>query len=430
MKIAVVGVGYVGLVASACFAKLRHEVIGVDSDESKIKKLSRNIMPIYEPGLEELVKDGKKHGRLRFTADLSEAVKRSDVIFICVNTPPKRNGGADLSSIERVCAAVAGAMTSYKLIVGKSTVPVKTGEWVRKTIKKFCKPGIEFDVASNPEFLREGTAIQDFLKPDRIVIGVDSEKAKKILLELYKDLEVPKVITDVNTSEMIKHAANSFLAMKISYINALANICEKAGADVNRIAEGMGYDKRIMRSFLNAGPGYGGFCFPKDVLAFIHIAGELGYDFHLLKSVDKINREQKRHVFDIVKKQLKGLKGKKLGVLGIAFKPNTDDIRFSPAVEIIEMFKKAGASVSAFDPEAMENAKETLKGVKLCRDKYSVCKGADALVILTDWEEFKAIDLKRVEKLLKHPVIIDARNLFDPEKMKARGFIYKSIGRS
>ena len=277
--------------------------------------------------------------------------------------------------------------------------------------------------------MREGTAIHDFLNPDRIVIGVDSEKAKNILLELYKDVEAPKVITDINTSEMIKHASNSFLAMKISFINALANICEKAGADVSKIAEGMGYDKRIMRAFLNAGPGYGGFCFPKDVMAFIHIAGELGYDFHLLKSVDKVNKEQKRHVFDIIKNQLGTLKGKNLGVLGIAFKPNTDDIRFSPSVEIIEMLKKAGAKITAFDPEAMGNAKKSLKGVKLCKDKYSVCKDADALVILTEWEEFRTIDLYKVKKLLKAPVIIDARNLFDPTKMKQLGFTYRSIGR-
>ena len=285
MNIAVIGTGYVGLVTSACFSKLGHTVVGADNDPSKIEKLKKLQMPIYEPGLEELIKENVKHGRISFTSNVSEAINKSTIIFICVGTPPLPDGGADLSAVEKVARLVAEEMTDYKLVIDKSTVPVHTGEWVKKTIETYNKHKVEFDVASNPEFLREGTAIHDFMNPDRIVIGADSEKAKSLLMELYKDIDAIKVVTDINTSELIKHASNSFLAMKISFVNALSRICEKANADVTKIAEGMGYDKRIGRAFLNAGPGFGGFCFPKDVSAFIHIADKLGYDFHLLKSL-------------------------------------------------------------------------------------------------------------------------------------------------
>ncbi len=429
MKIAVLGVGYVGLVTSACFAKLGHTVIGADNDEAKIKKLCSGHIPIYEPGLEEVVKEGEKHGRLSFTSNAKEAIKKSDVIFICVGTPPLPDGSADLSAVEKVARWTAEVMTSYKLIIEKSTVPVRTGEWVKRTISKNNKKRVGFDVASNPEFLREGTAIHDFLNPDRIVIGVDSIKAEKIMLELYKDIDAPKLVTNINTAELIKHASNSFLSMKISFINAISRICEKAGADVSKIAEGMGYDKRIARAFLNAGPGFGGFCFPKDVSAFIHIAEQLGYDFHLLKSVENVNEEQKVFVVEKVRTALGHLKGKNIGVLGLAFKPNTDDTRFSPAVDIVKMLLKQGARIKAYDPEGMENAKKSLKGLKTGSDEYDTAKLADALLILTEWEEFKNLDLSRIRKLLKKPIIVDARNLYEPVKMKKAGFKYYSIGR-
>ena len=429
MNIAVIGTGYVGLVTSACFAKLGHTVVGADNDPSKIEKLKKLQMPIYEPGLEELIKENVKHGRISFTSNVSEAVKKSSIIFICVGTPPLSDGGADLSAVEKVARLIAEEMTDYKLIIDKSTVPVHTGEWVKKTILTYNKHKVDFDVASNPEFLREGTAIYDFMNPDRIVIGIDSEKAKSILLELYKDIDSVKVVTDINTSELIKHASNSFLAMKISFVNALSRICEKANADVTKIAEGMGFDKRIGRAFLNAGPGFGGFCFPKDVSAFIHIADKLGYDFHLLKSVEKTNDEQKEFIVKKVEEALWVLNGKTLAVLGLAFKPNTDDIRFSPAMDIVTELIKKGVKVNTYDPEAMENAKRVLKDIKYCEDPYETMAGADALLILTDWEDFKNLDLKKVSGLLKAPVIIDARNLYDPKKMKEAGFTYKSVGR-
>jgi UDPglucose 6-dehydrogenase len=429
MNIAVIGTGYVGLVTSACFAKLGHTVIGADNDPSKIEKLNKLRMPIYEPGLEELVKENVKHGRISFTSSVAEAVKKSTIIFICVGTPPLADGGADLSAVEKVARLVAEEMTDYKLVVDKSTVPVHTGEWVKKTIQTYNKRNVAFDVASNPEFLREGTAIHDFMNPDRIVIGADSEKAKKLLSELYKDIDAVKVVTDVNTSELIKHASNSFLAMKISFANALSRICEKANADVTKIAEGMGYDKRIGRAFLNAGPGFGGFCFPKDVSAFIHIADKLGYDFHLLKSVEKTNEEQKQFIIKKVEEALWVLNGKTLAVLGLAFKPNTDDIRFSPAMDIVAELLKKGVKVVAYDPEAMENAKKILKDIKYVDGPYETMPDADALLILTDWEDFKNLDLAKVKGSLKAPVIVDARNLYDPKKMKEAGFTYNSVGR-
>ncbi len=429
MNIAVIGTGYVGLVTSACFAKLGHTVIGADNDPSKIEKLIKLQMPIYEPGLEELVRDNVKHGRITFTSNVSEAIRKSTIIFICVGTPPLPDGGADLSAVEKVARLTAEEMTAYKLVIDKSTVPVHTGEWVKKTIQTYNKHRVEFDVASNPEFLREGTAIYDFMNPDRIVIGIASEKAKTLLLELYKDINAVKVVTDINTSELIKHASNSFLAMKISFANALSRICEKAGADVTKIAEGMGYDKRIGGAFLNAGPGFGGFCFPKDVSAFIHIADKLGYDFHLLKSVEKTNEEQKEFIMKKVEAALWVLNGKTLAVLGLAFKPNTDDIRFSPAMDIVTGLLKKGVKINAYDPEAMVNAKKILKDVKYFQDPYQTMTGADALLILTDWEDFKNLDLEKVKKLLKAPIFIDARNLYDPKKMKQNGIEYRSVGR-
>ena len=421
--IVLVVVGVVVLIVSG------NDVICVDNVVSKVRALKRGRMPIYEPGLQEMVCRNLRTERLVVSTDLRAAVKRSEVIFLAVGTPPKPDGSADLSAVEKVAKWAAEVMTSYKLIIEKSTVPVKTGEWVKRTIRKNIKKNIPFDVASNPEFLREGTAIYDFLNPDRIVFGVDSEKAKKVLLELYKDIDAPKLVTNINTAELIKHASNSFLAMKISFINAISRVCEEAGADVTKIAEGMGYDKRIARAFLNAGPGFGGFCFPKDVSAFIHIADQLGYDFHLLKSVEKVNEEQKLFVVEKVRAALGTVRGKKIGVLGLTFKPNTDDTRFSPALEIVEMLLKQGAKIKAYDPEGMDNAIKSLKSLVTGSDEYDAVKQADALLILTEWEEFRNLDLPRIKKLLKKPVIVDARNLYEPAKMKKAGFKYYSIGR-
>ncbi|MCH7772511.1 MAG: UDP-glucose/GDP-mannose dehydrogenase family protein, partial [Bacteroidetes bacterium] len=364
MKIVVTGTGYVGLVTGTCFAELGNDVVCVDIDKDKITKLNNNIIPIYEPGLNELVLRNKKEGRLRFTTNLKEEIKDAEIIFICVGTPPKDNGEADLSYVEDVARTIAEAMDSYKVIVEKSTVPVKTGEKVAQTIKAYNLKKVDFDVVSNPEFLREGSAVNDFMNPDRIVIGCESEKAKNIMEKLYQPLKSPILFTDIKSSEIIKHASNSFLATKISFINAIANICELAGADVEKVAEGMGLDKRIGRSFLNAGIGYGGFCFPKDTEAFIRISEKLGYDFKLLKSVQEINHNQKEYFIKKLEKNLWVMKGKTIGILGLAFKPNTDDMRFAPSIDIIQHLQKEGAKIKAYDPEAMEKAKAVLKDVE------------------------------------------------------------------
>ena len=429
MKISIIGTGYVGLVTGSCFADLGNEVICVDNNVEKIALLKKGIMPIYEPGIEELVRRNRKNGRLVFSASIKEGVKKSDIIFIAVGTPPKDNGEADLSSIEKVSCEIARAMTSYKLIVEKSTVPVETGKWVEHTIKINSKRGVEFDVASNPEFLREGSAINDFMHPDRIVIGVETKRARDILFELYKPLKAPIIVTDIKSAEIIKHASNSFLAAKISFINAVSNICEAVGADVVKVAEGMGIDPRIGRSFLNAGVGWGGSCFPKDLAAFIRISEKLGYDFELLKAVEKINEEQKRLFVKKIEDTLWILDGKTIGVLGLSFKPNTDDIRFSPSIDVIKMLQKDGARIKTFDPQAMNKAKEVLDGVKFCKDAYEVARGSDCLVVVTEWNEFKEIDLLKIKRLLKVPLIIDGRNIYDPEKMKKLGFNYICIGR-
>ena len=429
MKISIIGTGYVGLVTGSCFADLGNEVICIDNDVRKIELLKKGILPIYEPGIEELVKRNRKNGRLAFSTSIREGVQKSDIIFIAVGTPPKDNGEADLSSIEKVCHEIARAMTGYKLIVEKSTVPVETGKWVEHTIKINNKRGIEFDVASNPEFLREGSAINDFMHPDRIVIGAQTKKAKDILTELYKQFKAPIIVTDIKSAEIIKHASNSFLAAKISFINAVSNICEAVGADVVKVAEGMGIDPRIGKSFLNAGVGWGGSCFPKDLAAFIRISEKLGYNFELLKAVEKINEDQKRLFVKKIEENLWILDGKTIGVLGLSFKPNTDDIRFAPSIDVIRILQKDGAKIKAFDPQAMNKAKEVLNGVKFCKDAYETARDSDCLVIVTEWNEFKEIDLLKVKKLLKVPLIIDGRNIYDPQKMKKMGFNYICIGR-
>ena len=429
MKIAVVGSGYVGVVSGACFAGLGNRVICVDIDPRKIALLKKGRAPIYEPGLEELLREGIKKKNLSFTTDLKSAVKRSDLIFIAVGTPPKPNGEADLGFVENVARTIAREIRSYKLIVEKSTVPVQTGEWIRQTIARFARKGVLFDVASNPEFLREGTAVQDFMNPDRIILGVESQKARKILVDLYKPLKSKILVTDIKSAEIIKHASNSFLATKISFINAISNICEAAKADVELVAMGMGLDRRIGKNFLNAGLGFGGFCFPKDLAAFIRISEKLGYDFELLRAVERINEHQKEVFIKKIEEALWNIGDKTIGVLGLSFKPNTDDMRFAPSVDIIAALRSQGAKIKAFDPHAMPKARHILKGVEFCRDAYEAAKGSDCLAILTEWDEFRELDFTKIKKMLNQPVIVDGRNIYDPKRMKSLGFRYTSMGR-
>jgi len=429
MNIAIIGAGYVGLVTSACFAELGNKVICVENDPEKIALLKKLKMPFFEKGLDKMVKKNVKLGRLVFTDSIEYAVKKSLIIFICVGTPPKYGGEADLSYVENVAAKIAKSMPSYRLIIEKSTVPVETGGWIEHTVRINNKRGVKFDVASNPEFLKEGTAIEDFMRPDRIVIGAESKKAKALLTRLYSPIKTEIVVTDIKSAELIKHASNSFLAAKISFINSIANICEKTGADVEKVSYGIGLDKRIGRGFLKSGIGYGGFCFPKDIDAFIHISDKMGYDFSILKAVRKVNEHQRRIFLKKIEKELWIIKNKTIAVLGLAFKPNTDDMRFAPSVDIINSLIHAGARVRAYDPQAMEKAKGILKDAAFCRDLYETASGSDALLILTEWDEFKRMKLSRIKKLLKHPLIIDGRNIFDPVKMRKLGFKYISIGR-
>jgi UDPglucose 6-dehydrogenase len=429
-KIAVIGTGYVGLVTGTCLADIGHRVICVDNDKDKIDMLKQAKMPIYEPGLSTLVLKNVKKRRLSFSYNIAESVKASRVIFIAVGTPPRAKGEADLSAIEDVAEEIARNMNTYKLIVQKSTVPIATGDWVSSTISMFKKKHAKFDIVSNPEFLREGTAIRDFMKPDRIVVGAESACAKKIMADIYKPIKAKIIFTDIKSAELIKHASNSFLAMKISFINSLSRICDLSKADIDKVAEGIGMDKRIGKDFLKASLGYGGFCFPKDLAAFINVAERLGYNPELLKATAKVNEQQKEFFFRKIKKAVWNIGGKKIAVLGLSFKPNTDDIRLSPAIDIVNMLKKEGAQISVFDPKAMEKAKKELIGVNYCNDSYEAIKGADCLVITTDWNEFKELDLKRVKRLLKRPIIVDGRNIFGSDKMRKLGFTYYSIGRS
>jgi len=429
MNIAIIGAGYVGLVTGACFAELGNKVICVDNDPEKIALLKKFKMPFFEKGLDKMVRRNVSAGRLIFTETIEEAVKKSLVIFICVGTPPRESGAADLSYIENVATQIAKNMSSYRLIIEKSTVPVETGNWIERTIKINNKKGIKFDVASNPEFLKEGTAIEDFMHPDRIVIGVESKKAEELLTRLYSPIKAEIVVTDIKSAELIKHASNSFLATKISFINSISNICEKTGADIEKVSYGIGLDQRIGRAFLKSGIGYGGFCFPKDLDAFIHISEKIGYDFSILKAVRKVNEGQKAIFLKKIEKELWIIKDKIIGVLGLAFKPNTDDMRFAPSIDIINFLTQSGARIKAYDPHAMEKAMGFLKGVDFCKDPYETARNSDALLILTEWSEFKAMELKRIKKLLKNPLIIDGRNIFDPAKMRKLGFKYISIGR-
>jgi len=429
MKLTIIGTGYVGLVTGTCFAEVGHHVICVDNDANKVKMLQAGGIPIYEPGLEELVKKNVAAGRLSFTSSTAEGVANSEVIFIAVPTPPQPDGSVDMSFIERVARDIAGALNGYKIIVDKSTVPVQTGDKVAETIKRYCKGQSEFDVVSNPEFLREGFAVEDLMNPDRVVIGVRTQRPVSAMKAVYEPFKAPIIVTDINSAELIKHASNSFLALKISYINAVSIICEATGANVQEVANGMGMDERIGKRFLNASLGFGGSCFPKDLSAFIKIAEELRYDFGLLKEVQRINAGQMDRFMKKIVDTLWVIKGKKVGVLGLAFKQNTDDVRTSPAIELCHRLQKEGAVLRVHDPKAMDKAKALLNDVTYVDDMNDVAEGCDALVVATEWDEFKKLDLDRAKKLLSHPIMFDGRNLFDPKEMEGRGFIYKSIGR-
>jgi len=429
MKLTIIGTGYVGLVTGTCFAEVGHQVLCVDNDEAKVKLLRSGGIPIYEPGLAELVKKNATAGRLAFSSDIAEGVEKSDVIFIAVPTPPLADGSVDSSFIEKVARDIAAAMTTYKIVVDKSTVPVKTGEKVTETIKRYCPAKVDFDVVSNPEFLREGFAVGDLMKPDRVVIGVRSQRPVATMKKVYEPFNAPIVITDINSAELIKHASNSFLALKISYINAIASICEETGANVQEVAIGLGMDERIGRRFLNAGIGFGGSCFPKDLSAFIKIAEQNGYDFRLLKEVQRINTEQMDRFVKKITETLWVLKDKTIGVLGLAFKHNTDDVRMSPAIDLCQRLQKQGAILRVHDPKAMDKARAALPRATFVDDMNAVADGCDALVVATEWDEFKQLDLDRAGKSMTHPILFDGRNLFDRAEMERLGWVYKSVGR-
>jgi UDPglucose 6-dehydrogenase len=430
MNIAVVGTGYVGLVTGAVFADLGNDVICVDKDADKVGGLRAGRMPIYEPGLEELVARNVADGRLLFTTELADAVRRSDIIFIAVGTPSKANGESDLTAVEEVAHGIAEALDRYKVIVNKSTVPVGTGDLVRNIIEQNRRRPVSFDVVSNPEFLREGSAIEDTLRPDRIVVGAPSQQVAMTLLELYAPLERPMIITDVYSAEIIKYASNAFLATKISFINEIANLCELAGGDVTQVVKGMGLDPRIGAAFLNAGLGYGGSCFPKDTDALIQTAATLGYDFRSLRAVVEVNRERIQRLLALIRKVLDPLDGRVVAVLGLAFKPNTDDMREARSVELIPRLVEGGSRVRVYDPVAMENARQALpESVHYCPSSYEAAEGADAAVIVTEWNEFKHLNLERLRQVMRRPLVFDGRNIYEPERMRRLGFEYHSIGR-
>jgi UDPglucose 6-dehydrogenase len=434
MKLCIIGSGYVGLVSGACFAEVGHHVICVDNNEKKVAQLQAGQVPIYEPGLEDLIHRNVAAKRLHFTTSTEEGVDGSEVVFIAVPTPPQPDGSVDLSYIEKVAREIAAVLKpgQYRVIVDKSTVPVKTGEKVADTIRRYNKGGADFDVVSNPEFLREGCAVPDLMKPDRIVIGGNSERAVALMQKIYEPFMAPVLVTDINSAELIKHAANSFLALKISYINAVARICEASGADVEKVADGIGSDKRIGRNFLNAGIGYGGSCFPKDIAAFIAISEDLGVPFTLLKEVEKINRGQRERFLAKIREALWVLKDKKIAVWGLAFKPDTDDVRSSVAIDLVNDLLAEGAEVTAYDPKGSEKAVEfnLVKGAKIAASPLEAAKGAEALIIATEWKEFATVDLSELHKLMHTPMIFDGRNLLDPATIRAAGFRYVSIGRA
>jgi UDPglucose 6-dehydrogenase len=433
MRIAMIGTGYVGLVSGACFSEFGVDVVCVDKDEGKIARLLDGVMPIFEPGLDKLVETNVRAGRLRFSTNLKESVAGADAVFIAVGTPSRRGDGhADLSFVYAVAREIADALTGYAVIVTKSTVPVGTGKEVGRIIRE-ARPDAQFDMVSNPEFLREGSAINDFMRPDRVVIGTASDRAKEIMRNLYRPLyliETPIVFTALETSELTKYAANTFLATKITFINEIADLCEQLGCDVQDVAKGIGLDGRIGRKFLHAGPGYGGSCFPKDTLALVRTAQEAGSPLKIVETVVEVNDARKKQMAKRVIQALGGsAKEKTVAVLGVTFKPNTDDMRDSPSLDIIPALQQAGATVRAFDPEGMTEAKKLLDGVVWCDTTYECMGGADVVVIITEWNEFRALDLDRVKKLLRQPIIVDLRNVYDPQTLAAAGFTYISIGR-
>jgi len=444
----VIGTGYVGLVTGACLAEIGHEVVCTDSDAEKIKTLELGGIPIYEPGLEQVIPKARQLKRLSFRANPADAVRAGDAIFICVGTPPLPNGDADLSAIDHVARMIATEATSPKLVVEKSTVPARTGQELKRALSVYGrKSNASFHVASNPEFLREGTAVGDFLHPDRIVVGVESESAERQLKEIYQplldrkfncpvhvnacpDAPAPEwLVTTINSAELIKHASNSFLALKISYANMVADLAEKLGADIGEVVRAMGLDPRIGRSFLSAGLGFGGFCLPKDLQAFVHLAERSGVDFSMLREVEKINKQRIDRCIEKLRSALWVVRGKQVGVLGLAFKPNTDDIRFAPAIDLVNQLLFEGAQVRAYDPQAMEKARATLPQIEYAKSPYDAATDAEALLIATEWDEFRKLDWPRVRDVMARPLIIDGRNLLSPREMKSLGFEYRSFGR-
>lgn len=433
MKIGIVGTGYVGLVTAVGLAELGHQVIGTDMDKKKIDKASQGRAHIYEPGLDELLKKNLDKGKLTFTPELDKAILSSDVLFVCVNTPQRKDGSADMCYVEGVSQKIAENLNGYKLVVEKSTVPVKTSMWIKRTIILNKKNSTDFDVASNPEFLREGSAVKDFLHPDRIIIGVETKRAREILVDIYQKFRDKILITNIDTAELIKHASNSFLAMKISFINLISELCERTDADVRKVAQGMGLDPRIGAQFLEAGLGYGGSCFPKDIRALTNIGEEMGIDFNLLKEVDRINTERVKVFLRKVKKALWIVKNKKLGVLGLSFKPQTDDIRNAPSIEVIKELLEEGAQLRLYDPQAMGKMKkifpEKSPHIFYADNPYQAAEGVNALLFITEWEDFKSLDLKKIKKKMVNPIIIDGRNIFEPSEVKKLGFEYYCLGR-
>ena len=444
MKISVIGAGYVGLTTAACLAYIGHDVFCSENDLEKLNKLENGILPIFEPHLDTVMASARESRRLTF-GSTEEAIDWGSVIFICVGTPPLANGDADLSAIENVARTIAKRASGYRLVVEKSTVPVQTGAQLRKSLSRYSNRSLDYDVASNPEFLREGTSVEDFLHPDRIVIGVESSRAAEQLKEIYRPIleqsfkcpahsdphsskQAALVVTDTNSAELIKHASNSFLAMKISFINMVSDLCEAVGADVMQVAAGMGLDPRIGNSFLQPGIGFGGFCFPKDVQAFIRIAEKSGCDFSLLREVEKINQRRIEYFLEKIRKELWILRGKKIAIWGLAFKPNTDDIRFAPSIAIVKSLLAEGADVRAYDPEAMEKTAAVLPDVKYCTDPYQAAEGADVIVLLTEWEEFRKVDWSRLATLVERPLIVDGRNALSRQDLSSNGFHYVGIG--
>lgn len=432
MHIAVIGTGYVGLVTGACFAEFGVEVTCVDVDAGKIERLNNGIIPIYEPGLDQIVERNSKAGRLHFTTDIKSAVEQALVVFLAVGTPPKEDGSPDMSFYQQAAKDIAGAMNGYKVLVTKSTVPVGTGKWLREFVEEHQTTKTNFGVASNPEFLREGAAIDDFMRPDRVVVGSNEPDAIAIMKDLYRPLyliETPIVITSLEAAELIKYAANAFLATKITFINEIANLCDAIGCDVHDVARGMGMDNRIGRKFLHPGPGYGGSCFPKDTRAFTKVGDKYNVETSVVDAVIQANEFQRQAMIPKIEKLLGEISGKQIGVLGLSFKPETDDMRESPATDIIRELEKRGAKIRAYDPVAMEEAKHTLPDIEYATDEYDAIKDADILVIVTEWNQFRALDMAKVKQLLKSPKIADLRNIYEPKDMREMGFEYVGVGR-